>query len=431
MFVSPIPDELSKSTTLRLPRFLSSRVLLFRKSLTFPILAALTPEKHSVEYIEKEPKHIDYDKQYDLVAISSITQYVHLTYEIADEFRRRGATVVIGGWHASALPEEAKQHADSVVVAEAEETWPQLLKDFERGKLKSFYVPIRPVDPKQIPRPRNIYQKQVGFGIQATRGCPYSCDFCATTAMKFRNIFRKRAVDDVIEDIKSVNTKTFFFQDDSLTIYPEYTKQIFRKMKELNKKFVAFGNIDVLSRDKDFLKLAHEAGCIGWMIGFESISQEALESIGKRTNKAKRYKDAIRKIRDHGMVISGNFMFGFDSDTPDIFNKTDDFVNKSEIDMPFYYILTPYPGTPLFDRLEKEGRILTRDWSKYDSRYNVVFEPKHMTPNELLKRTLEIRRNQYNTSRYIIRTIKSMKFGFHQFLDTFAMNSFYKLTGYA
>ncbi|HID26053.1 MAG TPA: B12-binding domain-containing radical SAM protein [Thermoplasmata archaeon] len=348
---------------------------------------------------------------------------------LENEFRKRGVFVVLGGWHPSALPEEAKQHADSVVIGEAEETWPQLLKDLENKKTKPFYIPTRPVDPKLIPFPFNVYPDGPILGVQATRGCPFGCEFCAITNMRFRNVFRMRAVEDVVEEIKTLPGKTFNFHDNSLTINPTYTKQLLREMKGLDKKFYAFGNINVLGSDEELLKLASEAGCVGWLIGFESMSQESLDIVGKKTNVVQTYLDSVSKIHDYGMIILGSFVFGFDGDKKEVFDLTDDFVRKSEIDVPDAMILTPYPGTPLYDKLEREGRILTKNWSKYNFEH-VVFKPKHMTPDELLENTKGLYRKWHGTPHFMKRVIKSFWLGGRAALETTMQNLYMKLLRY-
>jgi radical SAM superfamily enzyme YgiQ (UPF0313 family) len=400
------------------------------KPLTFMILAAFTPENHSLELVEGGPHDINFDGDYDLVGITCITEYAHAAYEIADEFRRRGISVVLGGSHPSALPEEAKQHADSVVIGEAEETWPELLKDIDAGKLKPFYEQKRPVDMKSIPCPRiDIYPKLTKFVIQATRGCPNKCEFCAISNTKFGTIYQTRPIKDVIKEIQILPSKRFFFHDNSLTINPNYTKQLFKEMQGLGKKFGAYGNIDVLGRDDEFLKLASEAGCICWEIGFESICQKSIYSAGKKTNTVKNYLSSVKKIHDNGMIVIGNFIFGFDTDIPDVFDKTIEFVNKSEIDILPINILTPFPGTPLYERLNREGRILTKDWPKYNMQ-TVVFQPKNMTPDELFDNTVKVHRAWYETSNTIKRIIRSMKFGFYPFLETTALNLSWKFSDY-
>ena len=424
LFINPITKDKNF-----FPQLIERVTRSYQKSLTFPILAALTPEKHSIDIVEGEINDIIFDEQYDIVGISSITATVPLAYEIADKFRQTGAIVVLGGWHPSALPDEAKQHADSVVVGEAEETWPHLLKDAEDGKLKPFYIQERPVDPKLIPHPRiDMYHKGMNVIILATRGCVNRCEFCSIVNMKFRQKFRTRNVEDVIEEIKTLPGKTFIFYDDSLTVNPKYTKQLFREMKGLDKKFVAMGTTNILARDNELLKLASEAGCISWAIGFESVSQDTLNSIGKRTNRVEQYPLAIKKMHDYGMWVQGWFVFGFDTDPSDIFDRTNEFVRKNEIDLPEPLILTPFPGTPLYDRLEKDGRILTKEWSNYDTKH-VVFQPLNMMPEALYSNTLRINNEWYKLSNIIRRTMSSTKFGFRSFISTPSRNLFKRTHG--
>jgi len=407
-----------------------SKILFLRKPLTFPILAALTPNKHSIDLIEGGLDKINFDKKYDLACITCVTAFAPLAYKIADEFRSRGIPVVLGGYHPSALPEEAKMHADAVVIGEAEETWPKLLMDIEKKQLKQFYIPDKPVDPRFIPSHFGFNLKETRFGIQATRGCPYGCNFCAITSMKFRNVFRMRPVENVYEEIRKYPDKIFVFEDDSLTINPSYTKQLFREIKDLNKKFLAYGNIDVLGHDEELLMLASDAGCIGWLIGFESVCQQSLDSVGKKTNNVNEYLSLIEKIHDYGMIIEGSFVFGFDYDTPEIFNQTDDFVRKGEIDIPFASILVPYPGTPIFKKFDKEGRILTKDWSKYTVE-KVVFQPKNMTPEELFMYTFELNKLWHQIPRSIRRILRNLNFGFYPFTETLGIEIYLKLLNFA
>ena len=196
------------------------------------------------------------------------------------------------------------------------------------------------------------------------------------------NHFYKRPIDEVIDEIKTIPQKTLMFYDTSLTIDPAYTKSLFKKMKGLHKKFFCNGNVDVLAHDTELVRLSKEAGCIAWLVGFESISQNTLDAVGKTTNTVEEYAQAIHNIHDNHMVVIGEFMFGFDTDTPEVFEKTLTTIKELEIDIADFSILTPFPGTPLFNRLNSNGRILTKDWNYYNMRH-VVFTPNHMTPAEL------------------------------------------------
>ncbi|UCH72237.1 MAG: B12-binding domain-containing radical SAM protein [Thermoplasmatales archaeon] len=266
-----------------------SAVRLIYPPLNLQQIAALTPPEHKVDVIDEGFSTIDLKKNYDydLVGISCNTRNAFRAYDIADQFRKQGKTVVLGGYHPSALPEEAKQHADSVVVGEADETWPLLIKDQEKNQLKSFYFQNTPIDGEKIIAPRREITKNFYFlsVLQASRGCPMGCDFCAITNQKFGRLFRPRPIKDVIDEIKSLKRKGFSFHDPSLTIDLNFTKSLFKEMAGLNKKFICYGNINVLGKDDELLQLASEAGCIGWSIGFDSLSQDSLNSIRKTSNK--------------------------------------------------------------------------------------------------------------------------------------------------
>jgi radical SAM superfamily enzyme YgiQ (UPF0313 family) len=368
----------------------------FYPSITLEQLISVTPDKYEVEYVDERWEDVDLDWDGTLVGISTLTPSAHHAYEIADEFRKRGKTVVLGGYHPSALPEEAKQHADSVVIGEAEISWPQLLRDFENGGLKPFYRSTS-VDPEMIPSPNKMPKSFpfIGFGtVQATRGCPNGCKYCAIQNVE-GSCFRAKSVKKVIEEIKSIQSKRLFFADSSLTTNSSYTKKLFQEMIGLNKKFSCYGNINVLHRDDELLKLASEAGCEQWLIGFDSVDQETIRYIGKKSNKVDEYVSAVKKIRDYDMSIMGMFVFGFDTDKPNIFETTLKTIYKMELDRPVFSVLTPFPGTALFNELEKEGRILTKDWSKYNLR-NVVFQPKNFSTEQLLNGTLSIIKEFYS-----------------------------------
>ena len=353
-------------------------------SLTLQQIAGIIPPEHDVEIVDERYEPINFDKEYDLVAISSLTYNSLRGYEISEIFRKKGIPVISGGYHASLLPDEAKKHSDSIIVGEAEYNLPKLLKDLEKGKLKKVYKPDKPVEPEDIPPARHdIGNYTLMEGIQSSRGCPTGCEFCAMQAIEGPR-FRGRPVDNVINEMKSIKQKTIFFADASLTVSPPYSKNLFKEMAQLNKKFHAFGNINVVSRDDDFLKLSREAGINRWYLGIESISQENINQAGKSTNKVENYAMAIKKIKDHGMNVTGFFIFGLDHDTPDIFKKTLDAINEWHLDSASFSIVTPYPGTRLFDRFQREGRITNYDWSRYEEG-KVNYKPTKLTEEELLE----------------------------------------------
>jgi len=396
LLIQPRLSQLQTNFCKRFLRKISDKLVV--PPLTLEQLYAITPEDNEVKIIDDRiGKKIDYDGNYDLVGITASTAYINRAYEIADTFRERGKKVVLGGYHPSALPEEAKQHADSVVIGEAEYTWPKLLKDVKNNTLKPFYISDRPVDQNDIPPAK---RDQTGGSylhapIQASRGCPNRCEFCSISNMKFGAIVRKRPVENVINEIKTIPHKYLQFHDPSLTSYSAYAKSLFREMKGLNKKFTCNGNVSALHKDEELLKLASDAGCIRWYVGFESFSQSTINQIGKKTNKINEYLPAIRKIHDYGMELTGHFVFGFDNDTPDMFEATLSAINDLELTSAEFHTLTPFPGTPLFDRLEKEGRIISKDWARY-TQNEVNFKPKLMSEKELSHGVNSIKKQFYS-----------------------------------
>lgn len=391
-------------------------------NLTLQQLAGVCPEEYEIDAVdENHGDKIDFNKEYDIIGISCRTATSLRAYEVADKFRRKGIAVVLGGYHPTALPEEAKKHADSVVIGEAEISFPKALHDLKHEKLKPYYQsPL--VDPKLIPPARrdviNYYLSTAA--IEATRGCPINCDFCFVRKIKGTK-YRKRPIENVIDEIKSIKQKHLMFFDSSLTLDPGYTKTLFKNMTEMNKHVSCYGNVNVLAKDEKLLKLASEAGCVNWLIGFESISQNTINNIGKTTNKVKNYMEAVKKINDYNMNVTGSFIFGFDDHVKDTFKDTLEMINELGIDVGAFNILTPFPGTPLFDRIKSENRILTYDWARY-SCWDTVFKPKLMTQEELNSESNWILKEFYSVIPTIKRIAKSSRLGLYPFLNSFFRN---------
>lgn len=379
LLVYPQPQKKSNSLSTKL-----HKTFFDNKISTFQALENVTPSEYSLTILDERFEEINFDDDYDLIGISTMTYQALRAYTIADEFIKRGKRVVLGGWHPSAMPQEAQHHASALVIGEGEGVWPQLLHDAERGKLKPIYKQVQAIDFSTIPfaRPskRNL---TMAVPIEATRGCPYGCTFCAITNTTGYGTFHVKSVERVIAEIQSIPQKYLLFNDASLTIDVGYTKLLFEQMEKLNKKFYCFGNAHTLFKNEELLKLSRDAGCISWSIGFDSISQQSINAIGKKTNVVDEYKAVIHKIHDYGMNVAGSFMFGFDSDALGIFDDTLDFVYDSDIDSAAFHILTPFPGTPLYTMFDEQMRILTKDWSLYDCT-KVVFQPKNMTAEDLL-----------------------------------------------
>ncbi len=356
------------------------------------VIAALTPKDIEIEIIDENIEKIDFDKKVDLVGITTMTASSPRAYEIADRFREKGIPVVLGGIHATALPEESTQHADAVVIGEAEGSWEKLLQDLREGgkeALAKFYQnPQRP-DPSKIPIPERGLVENKGYllsrFLQLSRGCPFDCHFCSVSKF-FGKKYRFRPVKKVIEEIKgmigkSLGTRFLGFLDDNIVGNIAYARELFKALIPYNLLWIGQSSINI-ARHEDVLELAAASGCKGLFIGFESISEASLGEINKSHNKIKFYEKAIKKIHQFGIAIEGAFIFGFDHDDKSIFRKTVKFIEKVKLDVIQFTILTPLPGTKLHEKLEKEGRIIDRDWSNYDLAH-AVFQPKLMTPQEL------------------------------------------------
>jgi radical SAM superfamily enzyme YgiQ (UPF0313 family) len=257
--------------------------------------------------------------------------------------------------------------------------------------------------------------------VEATRGCPYHCEFCPETNIQGGASFYKRPIPEVIAEIKTIPQKTLMFYDTSLTIDPSYTKELFKEMKGLHKKFFCNGNVDVLANDIELVRLSKEAGCAAWLVGFESVCQNTLQVIGKKTNTVDEYIQAVRNIHSNHMAVIGDFMFGFDTDTPEVFEKTQKAIKELQIDVADFSILTPFPGTPLFTRLDAEKRILTKDWKDYNMGH-VVFTPKQMTAEELLRGLRYMYTEFYKPSYTIKRIFQNLNRGLFTFFVVLVRN---------
>ncbi len=358
--------------------------IMFRPAqLTMPYLAALVPADFEVSISDEMTAPVNVENDADLVGITFVTPFAHRAYELAAIYRAQGKTVVFGGPHASLVPEEAKMHSDAVVIGEAEDAWPRLLRDFKKNSLKPFYRSARP-QLKSMPFARRDLLKRKKYivpdVIQASRGCPFQCDFCALNAI-YGGGHRTRPVEDVIREIESFEGDTFVFWDDNIVGTPSYSRELFKKLIPLKKKWLGQSSITI-TRDKELLSLASKSGCMGLFVGIESIDQKSLQTVNKGFNNAGTIAEDVKKLHDAGIAVLAGIIFGFDADDKDVFKRTIDTAQKAALEGISFSILTPYPGTPLFRKMKAEGRILHYDWSKYNSEH-VVFVPKKMTVEEL------------------------------------------------
>jgi len=376
-------------------------------------LAAITPKKHNVKIVDERYSKINFDEKYDIVLINFNLSSIPRAYELANIFKEKKIPVVFSGWYPSINPKDVLDYADSVIIGKNELNWLELLEDFEKGKLKQSYGPKRYDSTLKIP-PTNVEIPGLVItgAIEATRGCPFKCEFCPEANLPGGDDFYKRPIDEVIDEIRSISQKNFMFYDNSLTIDTNYSKELFKKMIGLNKKFFCNGNSNALANDLELVKLSKQAGCISWLIGFESVNQETIDYIGKKSNKVREYKKAVENIHKNKMAVIGSFIFGFDTDTKDVFKQTLKIIDELKIDVVDFCILTPFPGTPIYEKFEKEGRILTKDWSKYTMK-NVVFKPSNMSPDELINGVKWLYKNYYSTPNTLKRIIRSLYLGIY------------------
>jgi radical SAM superfamily enzyme YgiQ (UPF0313 family) len=350
------------------------------------MVAALTPPEVEVSLTDENVTAIDFQKETDLVGITALTFTAHRAYEIADSFRARGVKVILGGIHPSALPEEASQHADAVVIGEAEGIWPNVIDDFKANKLQRIYSQRKLPSLLNLPFPRrDLFAKGAYYApntISTARGCPYACSFCSVTSF-FGHTYRRRPVEEILGEIETLNhRKLIVFVDDNIVGKPKFAKEFFRALAPYKIKWVSQASVTI-ARDDELLKLAAASGCIGLLIGFESIYPVNLAAMGKKINVVDEYETVIRKIHSYGIAIHGCFILGLDEDDEDVFKRTVRFAQKMRLETAQFSFAMPHPGTALYKSLDKAGRIFTKDWSKYNN--DIVFGPKLMSREVLQK----------------------------------------------
>jgi len=371
LLVSPVRD----------PHKFTNKGILIPQLALF-ILQGLTPKKHEVKLVEEEYMELDLEEECDVVAISCLTSNAYRGYRIADSFREKGKIVVMGGIHPSLLPDEALEHADTVVIGEAEGVWEKILDDIESGNLQERYHEPNPDLDRYIPKDFSTLSKKRMYNLvplQTSRGCPYNCDFCCVT-----DIFGKKItlipVKHIVRDIKESGARNFIFLDDNIIGNQKYARELFTALIPLKIRWVGQSSIS-FARNIEIMELAKKSGCRGLFIGLESV----LETNTNKYKKLKSLEDtqqSIKKILKMGILIQASVIFGFDEDTHETFGETIKFLVKNRISLASINALTPYPGTRVFEQLKEAGRLLHEKWEYYDH-HTVVFKPKNMTPLEL------------------------------------------------
>jgi radical SAM superfamily enzyme YgiQ (UPF0313 family) len=372
--------------------------------LSLPTLAAYTPAGASVEIVDEKFHPLPEGQGYDLVGITAMTPLAPKAYRIADTFRRRGIPVVMGGYHPTVLPDEALEHADSVCIGEAETLWSTIVTDAMAGRLKERYrsdsfpclenLPAPRRGLLQVPRSQRFENINVHF-VQTTRGCPFRCSFCAVTSVLGGKL-RHRPVAEIEVEIEALGIRRLergqkrdlfhhiiFFTDDNIVGHRGYARDLLRMVSTFNLKWVGQASTNVADHE-EILGLLRDSGCMGLAVGFETLSQKNIRDVGKGVNRTQEYLDRIRKIHSYGIGLAGNFIFGFDHDDHATFAEVVRFVDAARLDGFYYSLLTPYPGTPFFDQMKAEGRLLETDWSLYDTDH-VVFRPRLMDADTLMQ----------------------------------------------
>ncbi|MFC2093383.1 radical SAM protein [Bacteroidota bacterium] len=366
--------------------------------LSLPTVAGATPKDIETTIIDEKVDEINFDEKVDIVGIGAMTPNITRAYEIADEFRKRGVTVVMGGIHASMMPDEALKHADSVVIGEADCLWRQVINDFKEGKLQKSYRFTSYPELEDISAPRYDLvksEKYVINQVQTSRGCPFDCDFCSVKAFSGQQ-FRLKNIEQVVEEIKSLYPnyvinilgydlklpKTLLFADDNIIGNKSYSRKLFKAIMPLKlSDWYCQSSINV-GRDNEMLSMMKEAGCQSMIIGIESVNPETLMGMDKKINKVDEYYECIYNIQSHGIKVLGSFVLGSDAEDDSIFEKTVKFIKENNLIYNMINILTPLPGTRLFERLESEDRILHKDWERYNFE-SVCFKPKQMSVETL------------------------------------------------
>lgn len=384
-----------KITFLR-PNMLPVRGRDAMEPLVFAILAGLTPPDVETVLYDDRLEPIPFDEPTDLAALTVETYTARRAYQIAAEYRRRGVPVVMGGYHPTFLPEEALEHADAVVVGDADALWPRLVEDARRGRLQRIYrdegfPPLAGAQPdRSIFRGKRYAPAAL---VQYGRGCRFACEFCSIHAFYGKDL-RQRPVENVVAEIEATGKKHIFLVDDNIFVDRARAKELFTALIPLKIRWSCQISIDI-AQDRELMALLERSGCTTAVVGFESLSESSLRQMKKHWNlKHSDYKTSVQIFQDHGIMLYGSFVFGYDDDTPDSFDRTLEFAVDSKFYTANFNPLTPMPGAALYDRLEKEGRLLyPRWWLDPRFRYgDAVFRPKGMSAEELTAGCYRIRK---------------------------------------
>jgi radical SAM superfamily enzyme YgiQ (UPF0313 family) len=383
---------------------LSSKTFKLQR-LCLPLLAALAPPGHEIKIVDESFCPDNPDEDVDLVGITVITELAAYAYRLAQAYRQKGVKVVMGGIHPTVLPEEALQYADSVVIGEGEEVWPRLVNDAASGRLQRIYRSEKTANMRGLPLPlRDLYPAPnnrgfapLAYSVETGRGCPFDCDFCSVGTISGRH-YRTRPVGDIIAEIDSFEFPYLFFVDDSLALNRVQAKKLFSEMIPSRRLWVGQGGVG-LAEDLELLRLMRRSGCMGLLIGFESVQPKSQENLKKISGLSIDFMESMRRFHGEGIAVLGAFVFGFDYEDKDVFERTLEFCLKARIDVLEFRILTPFPGTRFYKRLLEEGRLFAPDWwLKGLSFKTILYQPKGMSIDDLLEGFAYLNRHAYSYS---------------------------------
>lgn len=405
-----------------LPQFVNrGKVIASLPSLGLLTVAALTPPDIEVEYLEIDalPPENEPLKTFDLVAISSFTARINATYKLADRYRKQGVPVVLGGLHVSMNPDEAQQHADSIVVYGAEGAWPKLVEDFRKNQMKPRYYGLtdQVFTPENYVKPRFDLMKgrpYNRFTVQTSRGCPLNCEFCAAS-LRLTKSFQQKSVNNVVDEIETIlgitNHPFFEFADDNTFVNKKWGKEFLKAITPLNLNWFTETDISIAD-DDELLNMMAQSGCRQVLIGLESPTSGALHGMNPNDWKAKRqntYLESIKKIQSRGVTVNGCFIVGLDSDTKDTFSQIAEFSDRAELIECQVTVYTPFPGTPLFERMKAEGRLLSNEYWDRCTLFDVNFQPKNMSVAELESGIQDLFKTLYNEEQFLKRKRRYME----------------------
>ncbi|MFZ2447718.1 MAG: radical SAM protein [Syntrophobacteraceae bacterium] len=368
--------------------------------LTLPYLAALTPGAWDVKLIDQQLSDIDFEAPVDLVAITTWTLNSLAAYEIADRFRARGIPVIMGGPHSYFFAEEMAEHCDAVGIGEAETIWRKMLDDAAKGRLQRFYRAEAPHHLRDLPIPRydlldfHDYAMIKTFAVQTSRGCPFRCDFCAERFYLGKE-YRFRPVSDVIDEIKATKAKYFLFADSTFAGKKKHAMELMEALTPLGIRWSALWSA-YLCRNREFMDLAKRSGLLHLNVGMESIDQATLAGMNKKSNRVRHYEEIVSNLKKRGISYSLNFVFGYDTEQKSIFDSTLAFLKQNKVPAAYFNILTPHKGTPLYDRMDNEGRLIDPDNISRWPGIICYIKPKNSTPRELEKNVRRMYKEFYS-----------------------------------